>query len=961
MATLDQLQAALAERYAVEREIGAGGMATVYIAEDLKHHRKVAIKLLRPELAASLGTDRFLREIELAARLQHPHILPLYDSGSAGNFLYYVMPFVEGESLRDRLTREKSLPLETAVQLVREVASALAYAHGHGVVHRDIKPENIMISGGHAVVADFGIARAVNAASGGEKLTGVGLSIGTPAYMSPEQATASDEVDGRSDIYSLGCVLFETLGGQPAFSGPNIQSVITKSISGPRPHVRALQREIPEAVDEVITRALAVDLPERYQTAAELSDSLGRALMGEMIGGRRKWLPIAAGVLTAALLIAGFLGFRAWSNRSPVRQGAELIAVLPFNTAGSGVELLGEGMVDLLSTNLNAVGGITTVDPRTVLSRWHKEGGSRDAESALQVGRDLEAGSVLTGSVVAAGDAVRINAELTSVTGEALARAQVNGKANNVIALVDSLSLALLRSIWTANEPIPSLRVGAITSNSVDAIRAYMEGEQYYRQAKWDSAIAAFTRAVEVDSTFALANFRLALSVGWTGGWQAPNSIKATEAAYRYLNRLPERDRALITGYRLFTQGKVEAVDSLRRYVAQYPKDVDGWFMLGDAQFHMRDLLPTDPRSVRAPFDSVIKRDPSLVAAYFHPMEISASERDSAAYYGYLAGLDSVADSNEVRDYEHMGSAVWGAGADSVLLEMVKHRLSGATFAAIFSRLSDEKPDADGFLRGMAGISAAQPPGSPGAAQWLSLRIGALVSLGRLEESTRLGDSLSALDPQMSQGMNLVPVQVGLRPPPNPALSPQMKAALEATAPQNYFPASFALAYLISAGETAEAGHILDLVTAPSNTHFTPQQHALMGAYRGWMKVVAGDTVGGVSEMTAGLRASGIQAYDFPTSHLRFRLAEILAARPTTRAEGIALLRYGFKSGSDVLYSSVASLALGRALEAQGDRPGAAAAYSHFLKLWTKADSSVQALTDEAREGLKRTTGEPAP
>jgi hypothetical protein len=208
--------------------------------------------------------------------------------------------------------------------------------------------------------------------------------------------------------------------------------------------------------------------------------------------------------------------------------------------------------------------------------------------------------------------------------------------------------------------------------------------------------------------------------------------------------------------------------------------------------------------------------------------------------------------------------------------------------------------------------------------------------------------------------MNLIPVQMGLRPPPSPALSPQMKARLEAAAAQSYYPASFALSYLISAGETAEARHVLDLITAPSNTNFTPQQRALMGAYRGWMKVMAGDTTGGVTDMKAGLRAAGIQAYDFQTSHLRFRLAQVLAARPATRAEGIALLRYGFKSGTDMLYSSLSSLALGRALEAQNDRPGAAAAYSHFLKLWTQADSSMQSLTDEAKEGLKRNTGEPA-
>ncbi|MEO8200089.1 MAG: serine/threonine-protein kinase, partial [Gemmatimonadota bacterium] len=548
MSILEKLQDALREKYTVEREIGAGGMATVYRAMDLKHHRSVAIKVLRPELAASIGTERFLREIELAARLQHPHILPLYDSGAEGGFLYYVMPFVEGESLRDRLTRDGSLPLEVSVQLIREVGSALEYAHSHGVIHRDIKPENILLSGGHAVVADFGIARALDAASGGEKLTGMGLSIGTPAYMSPEQATASDEVDARSDVYSLGCVLYETLAGQAAFSGPSIQSVITKSISGPRPHVRSIRKTIPEAIDQVIVKSLAQDPAQRYKSAAEFSDSLGRALMGEMTGGRRKWMPMVAGAFVALLIVGAWLGYRAWANRSPVRNGAEMIAVLPFTTAGAGVDLLGEGMVDLLSTNLNAVGGISTVDPRSVLSRWHKGKATGDRQDALNVGRSLDAGSVLTGSVVAAGPSVRINAELSSITGETLARVQVNGPSDNVIALVDSLSLALLREIWRSHEPIPSLRLGAITSNSVDAIRSYMQGEQFYRQANWDSAIAAFTRAVEADSTFALANFRLALSLGWNGGYQSQASNKAAEAAYRNVARLPDRDRALISG-----------------------------------------------------------------------------------------------------------------------------------------------------------------------------------------------------------------------------------------------------------------------------------------------------------------------------------------------------------------------------------------------------------------------------
>src|SRR5438309_3406965 len=254
---LETLRDALVEHYAVERELGRGGMATVFLAEDLKHHRPVAIKVLHPELAAAVGADRFLREIEIAARLQHPHIVPLYDSGTAGGFLYYVMPYVEGESLRDRLEREKQLPLEDTLRIAGEVAGALAYAHSHGVVHRDIKPENVMLSGGTAVVTDFGIARAVTAAGDARQLTQTGTVIGTPAYMSPEQATGSAEIDGRSDQYSLACVVYEMLVGEPPFTGPTAQAVMARhsldSVSPPS----IVRASIPDAVEDALLRAPA--------------------------------------------------------------------------------------------------------------------------------------------------------------------------------------------------------------------------------------------------------------------------------------------------------------------------------------------------------------------------------------------------------------------------------------------------------------------------------------------------------------------------------------------------------------------------------------------------------------------------------------------------------------------------------------------------------------------------------
>ena len=272
---LERLGAALAEHYTIEREIGAGGMATVYLARDLKHDRKVALKVLRPELAAVLGIERFLSEIRVTAHLQHPHILPLFDSGQAGGLIYYVMPHVEGKSLRHRLEREKHLPIEEAVGLASSVASALDYAHRHGVIHRDIKPENILFQDGQAVVADFGIALALTAAAG-SRLTETGLSLGTPQYMSPEQATGDRVIDARSDIYSLGAVLYEMLAGEPPHTGPTVQSVIAKVVTDrPRP-LRQLRESVPPHVEAADLKALAKLPADRFQTAAHFVDALAR-------------------------------------------------------------------------------------------------------------------------------------------------------------------------------------------------------------------------------------------------------------------------------------------------------------------------------------------------------------------------------------------------------------------------------------------------------------------------------------------------------------------------------------------------------------------------------------------------------------------------------------------------------------------------------------------------------------
>ena len=334
---LARLSAALTGRYTLERELGRGGMATVWLARDLKHDRPVALKVLRPEIAAALGPERFLREITLTAGLDHPHILPLLDSDEAAGFLYYAMPYVAGESLRQRLTREQSLPLDDALQITREVADALGYAHGRGIVHRDIKPENILLAGGHARVADFGIATALTAAAG-DRLTATGIAVGTPAYMSPEQGAGSRELDGRSDLYSLGCVLYEMLGGETPYTGPTPQAILAKKLSAPLPRISVVRDAVPAAVEAALSRALARTPADRFHTAAEFVTALTTgpdALHSQ--APARTWLQPAllVGVVVALLAAAG--GTYVWSGRSAFRS-VSITRTVPV-TSDPGVEI----------------------------------------------------------------------------------------------------------------------------------------------------------------------------------------------------------------------------------------------------------------------------------------------------------------------------------------------------------------------------------------------------------------------------------------------------------------------------------------------------------------------------------------------------------------------------------------------------------------------------------------------
>jgi serine/threonine-protein kinase len=507
-----QLQGALTDRYRIERELGAGGMATVYLAEDLKHHRRVAVKVLRPELAHALGPERFLREIATTANLHHPHILALYDSGqtpdAAGAFLYYVMPYVEGESLRDRLSREKQLPIEDALQITREVADALSYAHGRQTVHRDIKPENILLESGHAVVADFGIARAASsAATTNSTLTDAGLAVGTPAYMSPEQAAGERNLDGRSDLYSLGCVLFEMLAGQPPFTGPTREVLVRQHIATTAPPVTQFRPAVPAAVVDALARALAKNPADRFQLVEHFASALQsgppdtRAAAPLIEAGARRW--VVALFAVAILLLGGWLAFRARAGGpgTPSTNPPRSIAVLPFrNLRGDSTgDYFTDGVTEEI---LHALTQIPDLRVAARTSAFQFKGKEVDVR---EVGTRLDVAAVLEGSIQREGNAIRITTQLIDTrTGYQIWSGKFDRHVANLFAVEDEISRALADTL-KVSLGLVARPVGG--TPNVEAHDLYFRGLSLLAQRgpALRQTIVYFKNALASDSTFAPA------------------------------------------------------------------------------------------------------------------------------------------------------------------------------------------------------------------------------------------------------------------------------------------------------------------------------------------------------------------------------------------------------------------------------------------------------------------------
>ena len=476
---IELLEDHLSNRYRIQREIGRGGMGVVYLAEDAKHKRPVAIKILQANLTAVLGPDRFLREIDFAARLQHPYILPVYDSGDAGGLLYYVMPFVEGDSLAGRIRRERQLPVEEAVKIACEVADALAYAHDRGVVHRDVKPDNILLSDGHVRVADFGIARAIRQA-GGERLTRTGLALGTPAYMSPEQAAGDDSLDGRSDLYSLGCVLYEMLAGQPPFTGPDLRAVLARHASDPVPPLRSVRPTVTADLEAAVIRALAKAPADRFANAGQFAAGLAR---------------VSSAPTTAVR----------------TRVGKRMLAVLPFENLSSDPEqeYFSDGLTDEM------IAQIGRLDPKRlgVIARTSVVGYKKTPKTVREIGGELAVDYLLEGSVRRSGSRVRVTAKLIQVNDQTqIWMSHYDGELSEIFEVQSDVAGRVAQSLTLELLP-EAVRDTGVPARNPAAYELYLRACYLFGKGTDEArreALGRFREAIALAPDYAIAHARLA-------------------------------------------------------------------------------------------------------------------------------------------------------------------------------------------------------------------------------------------------------------------------------------------------------------------------------------------------------------------------------------------------------------------------------------------------------------------
>jgi eukaryotic-like serine/threonine-protein kinase len=961
-------------------------MAAVYLARDLRHDRPVALKILHPELAQALGPERFLREIKLAARLDHPHILPVYDSGETAGHLWFTMPFVDGESLRQRLVREPQLPLADALRVTRAVADALGYAQQQGIIHRDVKPENILLRGERCVLADFGVARAVDAA--GERLTETGFALGTPAYMSPEQGAADPHLDPRSDIYSLGCVVYEMLAGEPPFTGRTAQALIARRLAGPVPDLCTV-RDVPRQVEQVVRQALARAPADRFGDAPAFARALEAAASAPRPAASRP--AVRRGLLTvAAVFLVALAGAGVWLRARPPAEealDADLLAVAPFEVLEPSLEVWREGMGDVLSRTLDGAGPIRTVSPSVVLRRWS---GRADRTSAEELGRRTGAGLILYGGVERRGrDSVALRAAVLDRSGRmGKTDIEVSGEAARIGELADSLGVRALR-VLSSGRTIGSVRGTSIGSKSLPALKAFLQGEQFYRRGLWDSALTRYDQAIRADSTFALALAQMSIVLSWyppsAGAYRPPEEYM--RRATRYNRGLSPRDNLLILAesFRLAAQEmtepeawarmRLQQLTTVEEAVRRYPKDPMVWYELGEWRMwsgHDPWPLAGPPAVSLEAFARAITLDPGFGPAYEHmpALYLALGRPDEARRSAatYLA-LDSTAQySSEIRLAALLldSSATARAEAERMLDTASVHTVWGAIFSQGLESWPDTAETAIRLLRRLGEPGRGTGGGPPwvlDSISWPKYLAHALAFRGHLREAFAVDERLLR-QPSASpfsrwfdtfHDLSLLGIV------PDSLARATYNRSLESTAgwadevPPRHLRG---LPWWLSRGDTVALARFAVLAARTARAPPTPRA-ALRARLFGetsvaFLDLARGDSIAAIRKLSAIPDTLCLADNAGHCFHLNLTLARLLAARGDDRRAGALLERWRWSSDGYTPSFVLATLELGRIAERLGDTTKAAECYGFVVAAWRRPDRELLPYVAEAREGLAR-------
>jgi serine/threonine-protein kinase len=969
-----ELPSVLGDRYRIVREIGRGGMGTVYLADDTKHCRQVAVKVLHPEVARIIGPERFEREIEIAASLSHPHILPLHDSGEvsaeddadAMSFLYFITPFAEGESLRDRLVREPRVAPEEAVRLGRDIAFALDYAHRRGVVHLDIKPGNILLQEGHAVIADFGIARAMSS-SGDAALARSTPMLGTPSYMSPEQALGLPDVDGRSDVYSLGCVMYEMLTGDRPFARTTPSDVVA-STSASAPDPAPLSRVASRELATVVLRAIAPSREERFRTAGDMALALEKA---SRVGSHRGWRRAGAAIASVLAVAAGALGW--WELRGAQRLDPNLVAVAPFDVAAPALLLWKEGLVDVMSRSLDGAGALRTVPASVVVHRWQ---GRADAQSARALGEATGARLVLFGGLLSAGDSVRATVSLFDVkTGRTVAEFEQRDSVARMDRLSDSLTRAVLRELGRSRR-IDMAHATSSPTVSLAALKTYLKGEQFYRAAVWDSAQAHFEQALALDTTFALAYHRLAAVWRWRDVRDPPDSLAYVlmRRPSHFLRGLGPRERllasidslsaetyfarqrTLMDGDYTYEQALVDSLcNALVEAQRRYPNDAELAFLHAEARAQYdRDVVigEVDDRATLARYDRAIALDSGFAPAYVTPITLAAylDGAESARRYirAYLALAPTGPRSQLIRLFDELLDPARASSID--IARLVDTLPPDATCAAaeLLRHVPDPAETIDRIARAITSNLETDPLVTGSRRNCILAQVvSGLQFRGHIREAARLA-SLDAHSMQAGVMYNLARFSIM----PADSARAEFHRVLD-LAPRSRITRLYA--WWATDGDTAAIRTYIDSFWSSGDRVRTPSVDAMIRASivsgRAFLSLARHDSATALRQLVATRDTLHPCWYENRTVLVQLLVAagkyRDAARRLERRWPGTTACGNGV---DDVLWT----LERGRVFERVGRREEAAASYEFVIAAWRTADPELQPYVREAVEGLRR-------